>query len=202
MADKDLTDAQYLARQGERAKLAILGAAGGIKSAALGAFQTGKSALTSGGGGGGNSSGGAAGFADKYNPLHLVEQRPWTAMAASFTAGLVGMMWWHPNRYGRVRNRLSKLEKLFREHDKRVVEVKAVAPDGGGKGGGGKVAAGGISAAIVQQALAAARPFVMEKLAPLIQGMAGGPQGPDRSGNGHHPQHAAGPAADRLDPRI
>src|SRR5215212_3125218 len=113
IADKDLTEAEYLRRQGERAKLAIGGAASGIKDAAMGAFRSGKH--------------GAASAASAANPLHIVEKRPWISVAVSAVAGFLGMMWWHPNRYGKVRRRVAKLEKKLREHEKRVVEVKAVS---------------------------------------------------------------------------
>ena len=185
IADKDLTEAEYLRRQGERAKLAISGAASGIKDAALGAFRSGKH--------------GAASAASAANPLHIVEKRPWISIAVSAVAGFLGMMWWHPNRYGKVRRRVAKLEKKLREHEKRVVEVKAVSDD---KNTGKKTAAAGLGAVLLQQAMQAAKPFLADKLGPLMAGLQGHN---GHASNGHHPspeEMGAGTAADRLDPTI
>lgn len=181
VSDADLTTDEYLRRQGERAKLAIMGAATGVKRSANNLMSAGKT--------------GGSGLADKVNPLHIVEQRPWLGVAGAAVLGFLGMMWWHPNRWGNVRRRLAKLEKQLHEHEKRVVEVKAVAP----KSKGEKGAAAGLSAVILQQALKAAQPY----LGPLMdkfQGKNG------HEGNGHaEPAEAAaagGSAKDRLDPRI
>jgi hypothetical protein len=178
VSDDALTADEYLRRQGERAKLAIMGAAGGIKRSAVGLFSAGKD--------------GGAGLADIANPLHIVEKRPWLSVAGAAVAGFLGMMWWHPNRWGNVRRRLAKLEKKLREHEKHVVEVKAVAP----KGKGEKTAIAGIGAVLLQQALQAAKPFLGDKLGPLMAKMHG------QNGHAHDREEGHATAADRLDPRL
>ena len=190
--DKALDVDEYLRRQSERAKRAIVGAATNIKDATTTAVSSGKSSAES--------------AASAFNPVHFVEQRPWTAVAVSAGVGFLGTMWWHPGRYGKVRSRLAALEKRFRQHEKEVVEVKAV---GGGKDAGKKTAAAGIGAVLLQQAMAAARPLVMERLAPLMAGLTGGlsgageaDEGSDTSGNGRHQEPAAESMADRLNPAM
>lgn len=198
--DKALTTDEYLRRQGERVKRAIVGAATGITSATTSAVESSKA-----------SAGKAASAAKSaYNPIHFVEKRPWTAVAVSAGVGFLGTMWWHPGRYGKVRRRLAALEKRFKQHEKEVVEVKAV---GGAKDAGKATAAAGLGAVLLQQAMAAARPIVMEKLAPLMAGLAGGPPpdeadggkaDQDHPGNGRHSEPAAAgeSMADRLNPAI
>jgi hypothetical protein len=178
VSDNALNVDEYLRRQGERAKLAIMGAAGGIKRSASNVFAAGKT--------------GGAGVAEAINPLHIVEKRPWLSVAGAAVAGFLGMMWWHPNRWGKVRHRLAKLEKKLREHEKHVVEIKAVAP----KHKGEKGAAAGIGAVILGQVLKAAKPILDEKLAPWMDKF--------HQHNGHAPreEEPAGTAQDRLDPRL
>jgi hypothetical protein len=178
VSDDALNVDEYLRRQGERAKLAIMGAAGGIKRSADKVFHAGKT--------------GGMGLAETLNPLHIVEKRPWLSVAGAAVAGFLGMMWWHPNRWGKVRRRLAKLEKKLREHEKHVVEVKAVAP----KRKGEKGVAAGFGAILLQQALQAAKPYLGEKLAPWMDKL--------HHHNGHSPkeEEPVGTAQDRLDPRI
>src|SRR5688572_16410462 len=102
--DADLTADEYLRRQGERAKLAIMGAARGVKSAAGSAFSAGSSA--------------AGGLASDYSPLKFVEKRPIVSVAASAVAGFVGVFFWNPNRYKKIKHRLQALERRFKQHEK------------------------------------------------------------------------------------
>jgi ElaB/YqjD/DUF883 family membrane-anchored ribosome-binding protein len=188
--DKALSADEYLRRQGERAKRAIVGAATNIKDATT-------SAVTSG-----RSSAGSA--ASAYNPIHFVEQRPWTAVAVSAGVGFLGTMWWHPGRYGKVRRRLAALEKRFKQHEKEVVEVKAV---GGDNNAGKKTAAAGLGAVLMQQVMAAARPMVMDKLAPLMAGLTGGQpadpaDGDGHAGGGYGREPAPESMVDRLNPTV
>jgi ElaB/YqjD/DUF883 family membrane-anchored ribosome-binding protein len=186
VADKDLSTDEYLRRQGERAKLAIMGAAGVMKSHATTAVHSSSSGVKDG----------LAGLAAAYNPVQFVEKRPWIAVGASAGVGFLSMLFFNPSRYGRVKSRLAKLEKLFREHEKRVVEVKAVPPPGN-KGEKAGMAAG-IGAALLQQGFQALKPILMQNLGPLMAKMQG--HAPGHDGDGEEFRAGMGAAADRMDP--
>src|SRR5690349_13583611 len=92
VADADLTEDEYLRRQGERAKLAIAHTAAAMKAKIwAGTKQAGSDAA-----------------AQKSDVL---EKHPWALLGGAAAVGFTGAVLLSPNKVRKLRGRLDKLEK-------------------------------------------------------------------------------------------
>ncbi|MDB5297473.1 MAG: hypothetical protein JWO31_3456 [Phycisphaerales bacterium] len=214
MPDDKLTDAEYLRRQGERAKTAIMGAATALKATATGGAKglvsgfkgtdpdaDGTSSATgqgtSSGADGGMKAKAADAVAKAQDKLQgVVREHPWYTVAAAAATGFAGAVYLDPTRFGRLRGRIKKLEARLKEHEKAVErEAHAAAspppprgdPKASSKDGGSAKASllSSLGTMVLGEAVRTLKPMVIEKLAPIMAGMGGiGTQPVDGSPDG------------------
>ncbi|HEX8915696.1 MAG TPA: hypothetical protein VF796_25305 [Humisphaera sp.] len=193
VADADLTEDEYLRRQGERAKLAIAHTAARMKASLFAGFKSGGQAVGSN----------AGGTKDK-----VLKQHPWAVVGAAAGAGFLGAVMFSPNKVRKVRARLEALEKRFRRHEKDVEVIWKAPPEPTVKKETTKTAAKAslfstLGTLALREGLRQAQPFVMKHLTELLH-KAKEQRGasPDESGAGTAAAADADTHAERLDPRM
>lgn len=198
VSDDDLTDPEYLRRQGERAKAAIMGAAGAAKASAVGGAK-GLVAGFKGSGGNGSASDGSAGSGAsaggaKDKAVAAVRDHPWYALGGATVVGFLGAIYLNPSRFGRLKSRIKKLEA-------RLAKQEKAAKAAGGRHDPAAVHEAAQSKATktslwtslgtmaMGEAMRNLKPLLVDRIAPLMAGLGGQhpQQGQDAGGTYGHP---------------
>jgi hypothetical protein len=179
VSDDDLTDPEYLRRQGERAKAAIMGAAGAVKAQAVGGAKglvAGFKGSDDGAGGSGSGNGsGGAGVKDKA--MGVVREHPWYTLGGATAAGFLGALYLNPSRFGRLRSRIKNLEARLDKQEK-VARAggshDAVATQEAAKSKATKTSLWtSLGTMAMGEAMRSLKPFLTDRIAPLMAGMGG-----------------------------
>ena len=180
MSDDDLTDPEYLRRQGERAKAAIMGAAGAVKASAVGGAK-GLVAGFKGPDAGGSASGnGSADAGIKGKALGAVREHAWYTVGGATAAGFLAAIFLNPSRFGRLRKRIKHLEARL---DKQEKTAKAGGPDAVATQEAAKSKATkaslwtSLGTMAMGEVMRNLKPFLTDRLAPLMAGLGGGHPG-------------------------
>lgn len=177
MPDADLTADQYLRRQGERAKAAMLGAADAMTSAAKGKFKA-MGSKGANGNGTDDASTGSGGITDSA-PFQYVKKHPWYSVGAATAVGFAGALYFNPTRYGRLRSKLKSLEKRLGEQEKKLHQTPA-GSDSKAETAAKSSILSSLGTLLVTQGMNAIKPLISAYVEPLMAGR-GHPQ------NGHDP---------------
>lgn len=177
VSDDDLTDAEYLRRQGERAKAAIMGAAGAIKASAVG----GAKGLVSGFNGSddgsvGTDDGGIKGkaMAAKDKAAAAARDHPWYTVAGAAGAGFLAALYFDPSRFGRLRGRIKDLEARVRKQERVPARTDAVATQEAAKSKATKTSLWtSLGTMAMGEAVRNLKPFLTDRLGPLMAGLGG-----------------------------
>jgi len=157
VSDADLTAEQYLLRQRERAKAAMMGAAGAIKTRAMQKIKA------------GNPSDGDAGSGGDSGPVKLIKKHPWYSVGAATAAGFAGALYLNPSRFGRLKGRIKKLEQKLAEQEKDGTAAKG-ASDSKAQTATKSSIMSSLGTLVVTQALDALKPLLTQYVAPMMAG--------------------------------
>ncbi|QOV91494.1 hypothetical protein [Humisphaera borealis] len=181
--DADLKIEQYLRRQSERAKAAMLGAADAMKSTAMAKVKT---VMPGGGSGNGEApaNGGVGGTTGGFSataPIQFVKKHPWYTVGAATAVGFLGASYLNPTRYGRLRGKLKSLEKRLAEQEK-IARHPPVAGDSKAETAAKSSFLSSLGTLLLTQGLNIVKPIVTAYVEPLLAGRGHEQNGHDVSG--------------------
>ena len=174
--DADLTIEQYLRRQSERAKAAMLGAADAMKSTAATKVKS----MMPGGNPNGNpsSTGGGKGSS---GPVQFVKKHPWYTVGAATAVGFLGAFYFNPTRYGRLRSKLKSLEKRLAEQEEKLQQTPAEGDTKAETAAKSSILSS-LGTLLLTQGLKVVKPMVAAYIEPLMAGRGHEHNGHDVSG--------------------
>jgi hypothetical protein len=182
VSDDDLTDPEYLRRQGERAKAAIMGAAGSAKASAVDGAKGLVAGFKGPGGGGsagdGSAGGGSSAAGAKDKAVAAVRDHPWYAIGGATAVGFLGAIYLNPSRFGRLRGRIKKLEARLAKQEKAAHAAggrhDSAATHEAAKAKATKTSLWtSLGTMAMGEAMRNLKPFLTDRIAPLMAGLGG-----------------------------